>query len=203
MTEALTDLLVRALSTSEADDDGMEERIIDAAFAEFAESGTEGATMEGVAARAGVGRMTVFRRFGSKQQLVERVLIREFRRFLLDVDARISAIDDRADRVAEAFVLCVRAGTQHPLLARMTENAPGEMLERMTAGSPSPFELGRSYVAARIRVDGAEVADADAAADVLVRLAITYSLVPSQVVDVRDEDAAREFARRVLAPIVI
>lgn len=201
MATALTDLLVRALADG-GDHDTMEDKILSAALAEFADSGMEGATMDDVAVRAGVGRMTVFRRFGSKQKLVERVMIRELRRFLLEVDERLNAVDGIEERVAEAFVCCVRAGTEHPLLSRVVEREPGAFFERLSAGSPSPLELGRAYVAARIRVDGAPVADADEAADLLVRLAVTYVLMPSTLVDVRDEEAARQFARRVLAPLV-
>lgn len=201
MATALTDLLVRALADG-GDHDTMEDKILSAALAEFADSGMEGATMDDVAVRAGVGRMTVFRRFGSKQKLVERVMIRELRRFLLEVDERLNAVDGIEERVAEAFVCCVRAGTEHPLLSRVVAREPGAFFERLSAGSPSPLELGRAYVAARIRVDGAPVADADEAADLLVRLAVTYVLMPSTLVDVRDEEAARQFARRVLAPLV-
>jgi AcrR family transcriptional regulator len=202
MSSALSELLVQALTASESDPDGTEDRILTAALAEFADAGMEGATMDDIAARAGVGRMTVFRKFGSKQQLIEQVLIRELRRFLLDVDARLNAVQGVEERVAEAFVCCVRAGTQHPLLSRMVEREPGAIFERLSAGAPSPLELGRAYVAARIRVDGVPVEDADTAADLLVRLAITYVLMPGSLEDMDSEQALRDFARRVLAPLV-
>jgi hypothetical protein len=66
------------------------------------------------------------------------------------------------------------------------------------------LDLGRAYVAARITEDGAStgLASAEEVAEVLVRLAALYALVPSPVVDVADEAAARDFARRVLAPMV-
>lgn len=185
--------------------DDTDDRILDAALAEVAERGTRAATMDDVATRAGVARMTVFRRFTSKSALLERLVLREVRRFLASVDERLDPIDDPAERVAEAFVACVRTAAEHPLIARLARHEPGIALERLTSGDPSPLDLGRAYVAARIRADrpGPRLEeDADAVADVLVRLAATYVLVPSPVVDVADEDAARTFARRVLGPLV-
>jgi AcrR family transcriptional regulator len=44
--------------------------ILEAALADFAEAGYDGMTMEGVAARAGVGKATVYRRYPSKVELV-------------------------------------------------------------------------------------------------------------------------------------
>jgi AcrR family transcriptional regulator len=192
-------LLARALEPADALD-ATEQRILDGALAEIAARGTEGATMDDVARRAGVGRMTVFRRFGTKDALIERLILRELRRFLAEVDERLAAIEDPGERVVEAFVACLRAGTGHPLMARMARVEPGLTMERLARGDPSPLEVGRLFVAERLRAQ--DVADADAAADVLVRLAASYALLPGPLVDVRDEAAARDFAERALAPIV-
>ena len=189
----MTSLLARALDDAGTLDE-TEERILDGALAEIAERGTDGATMDDVARRARVGRMTVFRRFGTKDALVDRLMLRELRRFLAEVDARLAAVEDPGERVVEAFLACLRAGTEHPLMARMARLEPGRAMERL------PLEVGRAFVAARLRAEG--VADADAVADVLVRLAASYVLFPGEAVDVRDEAAARDFAERALAPIV-
>jgi AcrR family transcriptional regulator len=47
-----------------------DEAILDAAAELFAEVGLEGLTMEGVAARAGVGKATIYRRYETKIELV-------------------------------------------------------------------------------------------------------------------------------------
>ena len=51
-----------------------------AALAQFAEFGIRRSTIDDVARRAGVSRVTVFRRFETKQRLVEVVVAREIRR---------------------------------------------------------------------------------------------------------------------------
>lgn len=205
-TSTLAALLARAATGAGAEGDDTEDRILDAAMREVAAHGTKAATMDDVAATAGVARMTVFRRFGSKAALLERLVLRELRTFLERVDSALDAVEDPADRVAEAFVQCVRAADEHPLVARLARHEPGATFARLATGDPSPLELGRIYVAARIRADMPASSlreDPDVVADVLVRLATTYALVPSVAVDVSDDDAAREFARRVLAPLVV
>lgn len=46
------------------------ERLVDAAFALFGERGFERTTVDDIAERAGVGRTTFFRHFGSKEQVI-------------------------------------------------------------------------------------------------------------------------------------
>jgi len=199
VTATLERVLERALADTDDAAHATDGRILDAALTECAAYGTRRTTMDDVARRADVGRMTVFRRFGSKEALVERLMARELRRFLAHVDEALAPIEDAGERVAEAFVICVRAVTEHPLIARLARLEPGATLERMGQGQPSALDLGRAFVAQRL--DPA-LANRDEVADLLVRAAAVYALVPGGVVDVRDENAARGFARRVLAPLV-
>jgi AcrR family transcriptional regulator len=169
--------------------DETETRILDATLEALAAGQ---ATMDDIAARADVGRVTLFRRFGSKEALLGALYVREVRQFLEHVDVAMAEFDDPADRIAAAFVACVREGARHPLLATYP---PGAALEALAEGDPAPIELARRFVAARLEPGQEE------AADLLVRLAITYVLVPSPVFDPGDERAARTFAHAWLAPI--
>lgn len=173
------------------DGDATEQRILDAALDEVARRGTSGTTMEAVAATAKVGRMTVFRRFGSKDALLLRLTRREVRRFLRDVDECLAPLADPADRVVEAFVLCLKVTREHPVLRVLP---PGVLLEELRRGTPSALDLGRAFVAARL-----DHPEADEVADVLVRLATSYGLQPGPLTD---DGAARAFARRRLAPLL-
>ena len=51
--------------------DEVDVRIAEAALSALSELGTEAASMQDVAVRAGVGRATLFRRFGSKDALFQ------------------------------------------------------------------------------------------------------------------------------------
>jgi AcrR family transcriptional regulator len=161
----------------------IDERILDAALEAVAAGN---ATMDEIARRAGVGRVTPFRRFGSKDVLLRALYAREVARFLAHVDAALSEYDDPADRIAEAFVACVREGARHPLLATVPR---GQVLEALAGG---PLDVGRRFVADRLEPGQ------QAQADLLVRLALTYVLIPGEL---GDDEAARAFARANLAPI--
>lgn len=52
-------------------DDRLDAAIVDAAVAEVGAKGWGGATIEGIAARAGVGRASIYRRWGSKYELFQ------------------------------------------------------------------------------------------------------------------------------------
>src|SRR5205807_10543318 len=72
--------------------DALSERILDAALELAAASGLRRLTMDDVARRAGVGRMTVYRRFGGHGKLIDALAVRECRRCLERIAA---ALDPR------------------------------------------------------------------------------------------------------------
>ena len=80
--------------------DSVRERLVDAAFALFGERGFERTTVEDIAERAGVGRTTFFRHFGSKEQVI-----------FPDHDGLLEAIRSRlaASRPATATVAVTEA----------------------------------------------------------------------------------------------
>ena len=86
-------------STSEAPSrPSTDQLILDATRELLAEAGVQGLTVEGVAARAGVAKTTIYRRFRSKHELALAVL--------LDMVKRVVAVPDLGDTRAEltAFV---------------------------------------------------------------------------------------------------
>jgi hypothetical protein len=99
-------------------------------------------------------------------------------------------------------VACVRAGAEHPLVARMARVEAGVAFERLFRGDPAPVDLGRAFVARHLRADLPRKR-ADAVADVLVRLAATYVFFASPQLDPADERSVRAFARRALVPIAV
>jgi AcrR family transcriptional regulator len=162
--------------------------------------------MEQIAERAGVARRTVYRRFGSKETVAERLAARELQRFLATVRKTINAAPDPGTSAVEAFVAVMRFAASHPLIDRLARIEPNVLLETMRAGDPSPMEIAGAFVADRIRSGQRKgkvpVRDADELADVLVHLALSYILLPSQVVDLSDDDRLRAFAHSAIAPIL-
>jgi AcrR family transcriptional regulator len=207
---ALAPLFAQALGPEEPEpsrEGATDERILEAALELVAAYGARRTAVDQIAVRAGVARATVFRRFGSKDAIVERLFTRELRRFLTLVAETTAAAPDPATSVVEAFVAAVQAASTHPLIQRLARVEPHVLIEALRSGDPSPLELGRSFVADRIRSGqrrGVVVSalNADEVSDVLVRLALSYALMPGQVVDVKDERRLRAFARSAIAPIL-
>jgi AcrR family transcriptional regulator len=187
--------------------DGAGEQILDAALVQFELAGIRRSTVEDVARRAGVSRITVYRRFPRKELLVAEVVRRETRRVVAAVDAETAAIPGFAERVAESFVVMLRVVRQHPLIRRLLAVEPDDTLRHLTLEGAGVIALGREYVAGQIRRaqrDG-EIRpyDPEPVAEILARLAHSLLLTPAGVIPTSDEGAEREFAREQLVPIVL
>jgi AcrR family transcriptional regulator len=79
------------------------DRILDAALAVWREEGFRAATTRKVAARAGVGEMTLFRRYGDKAGLMGAVLDREGQRFVPNVLSPSEDVRADLERIVAAY----------------------------------------------------------------------------------------------------
>ncbi len=104
------------------------ERILCAAAALLSEHGADGLTMQAVATAAGVGKGTVFRRFGDRDGLTQALLdeyMRDFQEAFLHGPPPLGPGAPAAARL-EAFVVeLVRRQADHLHLALAAEAAPG------------------------------------------------------------------------------
>lgn len=201
---AATSLLERALDPTVAPpDDATSERILDAALALAAGSGVRSLTMDGVARRAGVGRMTVYRRFGERDHMVEALTVRETRRCLAELEAAVDPELALPDRIAEGFVASMRIAREHPLLNRLARVEPEALLAGLSADNGAIFKLMRGVAAGWLHEAGARGRRErlEQVADLLVRLCISFVLLQDSAIPVNDDDAAREVARELIAPI--
>lgn len=200
----LPPLVARALDPGDVvPDDPASERILDAALDLAAASGLRHLTMEDVARAAGVGRATVYRRFGDREALVDALSTREARRCLAELAAASDPSAPVIDQFAEGFVVSVRLLRSHPLLRRLVLVERQILLQALDDGL---FELARGFLADRIRVAQrlGEVRDVDAdqAAEILTRVTTSFALLPATSLDLDDADRMREVARELLAPVL-
>lgn len=201
-------LLQRALASSvEPPDDPLSERILDAALEISAASGVRHLTMDEVADRAQVGRMTVYRRFGSREHLEEALAVREARRCLVELDSTVDPGAPVADQIAQGMLTSLRLIREHPLLERMSRLEPAAALAALTAEGSAVFAMGRSFVAARIEEAQRAGAvdrglDAEYAAELIVRLGFSFLLIPQSALPLSDDKRMWEIARTMIAPIL-
>ena len=201
-------ILQRALGAAGAEvpDDAMSERILDAALELVAASGLRHLTMDDVAARAGVGRMTVYRRFGDRERLIDSLAIRESRRCLAEIDATVDPGAPVEEQIAQGFLTSLRLIRDHPVLDRFARHEPETALEALNQDDGAIFALSRAFVADRIRDSQRRgmVGDVepDHVAEILIRLGLSFLVMPGTTLPVDDDRAMRALARDVVAPIL-
>jgi TetR/AcrR family transcriptional regulator, repressor for uid operon len=175
------------------------QRILDAALTESAAVGLDRITVEDVVRRAGVSRMTAYRRYPRRDDLVEALIQRETQRFLGAVADAIDTVDDPHDGVAEAFVAAVRFARAHPMVRRVGQAEPaviGDWVE--------PMAMGAAFIANYIHGEapGTPSQPVRWVADVFARLFFTYLSAPPSDPDFGDDGELRRFAHEVLTPMV-
>jgi AcrR family transcriptional regulator len=202
-------LLQRALDPAAAPPtDATSMRILDGALDAAAASGIRRLTIDEVARRAGVGRVTVYRKFGDRRRLVEALGVREAQRCIALLDEATTPDQPIEEQVAEGFAAGLRMLREHPLLSRLVAHEPDVLLDALTNPRASLFPLARAYVAGRLAASQqagvAQRTDVDLlqVAEAFLRITVSFALIPDTVLPLDDEEAARETARRLIAPIV-
>lgn len=177
------------------------DRILDAARTVFEQYGARRANVDDIAAAAGVSRSTLYRRFATKDDLLAAVLLRETNAFLDDLDE--VAVDlPPQEAVIECFARGLRIMRDIPVLGRLAQTEP-EVVTGITDGAH--LILAHSdRIARTLRRAGATMPDDELAlaAEVLLRVATTYLMNPEGHLDLEDEAAVRDFAKRYLSPLV-
>ncbi|TDE38664.1 TetR/AcrR family transcriptional regulator [Actinomadura sp. 6K520] len=187
------------LATPEADPDDLDTRILDAALAEFETYGLRRVSVEDVAKRAGVARTTIYRRFSNKEQLLQAVILRECRRFLIAIAQATEDLSSPEEAVVEGFVVGLQSARTHPLMTRVMESEPEAVIPQLSMNGGAVMLAARDILADRLRrARPDDPQDHDTVAEVLLRLAVSLLLVPGGGLALEDEDAIRAFARDYL-----
>jgi len=162
-----------------------DEGLLDAVQACVMAVGVRRTTMTDVARRAGVSRMTLYRRFADVTSLMQALMTREFTQVLGAVEAEVTALPTARERLATAAVAGVDRLTRHPLFLRIVDVDPELLLPYITTRRGA---FQRAVVAAFEQRIAEGVAEGSIAADDPAATARTIEL------------ALRGFAFQALAP---
>ena len=204
------DLLRMAQARDQGGDaDAVTERILDAALAQFEDFGLRRSTMEDIARRCGLSRITIYRRFPGKENLIEAVVLRELRSFLGDLAGVGGPGASPEDRMVERVAFALQYLRRHPLLCRLLRTEPEAILPSLTVHGGPVVDLAREHSAALIRRDlfGAQAPPAGAerriqtVAELGVRIVLSFILTPPSAIPMDTLDDARAFARDLIAPV--
>ena len=189
--------LAETLSAEPLAADPVRERILHAALDQFMLIGLRRTTVGDVARRAGVGRVTVYRRVGHKRELVVGVIQSEVSRLMVSVREAIAPLESTEERIVEAFVVGLGIVRSHPLLQRLLETEPEDLLPYLTLDFAPILAIARTFVATEV----APGHDAELLGELLARLAQSLVLTPGGG-PLGNERGLREFARRYVAPLI-
>lgn len=159
---------------------GARERLMDAAYAEILAGHWGARRMIDISAAAGVSRQTLYNVFGSKEGLLQSVVVREATALMDTVERVLEAEGhDPAHAVGRATRMVLVAAGDNPLLRAMV-TGDDELLPVLTTRSePLMDTLGeRIRHSLRERCPDTDPGALEAVADVALRLAVSYSLQP-------------------------
>jgi len=179
------------------------EDLLAAAARRFVAVGIRKTTMEDIAREARAGKATLYRHFANKDAVIDALLEREAAR--LDRKLRSAAAEhaDAAGRIEAAFVEGVRFFVEHPVMTKGRDEEPGILLPRITAnGGPlvsRGMELFGDLIADGVARGELRSVDPRAAAEVIMRLILSYFSFPPMHVRVDDPSEAASFAHALIA----
>ncbi|KQZ68625.1 hypothetical protein ASD66_15160 [Nocardioides sp. Root151] len=216
MLVVMKDALSRAV-TAVADSAGPDDaarrspetqRILDAALEQFAEFGIKRTTIGDIARTAGIDRVTVYRRVGNKDAVIQAVVTREATRLFELVAATARRGTTIEERVELGFTSMMEQVRGNAMLARMLQVEPETVLMQLTTDGSL---LVTGATVATLGFFDEAVQDGlldstdgmEAAAELLVRIVHSYMLTPRALVDLDTHQKLRDFARAHLVPMVL
>jgi TetR/AcrR family transcriptional regulator, repressor for uid operon len=203
----LAGALTAAVEGAVDDHDETSSRILDAAFELFSRLGIQRTTMEDVARRAGVSRITVYRRFANRGMLVDQLVRREIRRYFDQFRRDIEGAPTAADRVVRGFVSSLRAFRRNPLIGGLMAADPNALVPSTIGDGGRTLASVREFVAGQLRREqeagnvGRDV-NVDVVAELMVRVCSSFLVIPSHIIDLDDDEQLSDVARQFLVPML-
>lgn len=154
------------------------DRILDAAVEVASIHGLTRLSVGDVAKRAGLSRPTLYKHFGSKDELVAAAVAREAMDFTDQIVSVVDTIDDPRDALEAAMLTALELAREHPLLDRIVRTEPEALVPLLTADGGPVMLLARGTVEGVLM---AKFAQLDAVqtrrfADIVTRLLVSYAV---------------------------
>lgn len=187
-------------------EDSVESRILDAAVVQFEQVGVKKTTIEDIARRAGVDRVTVYRRVGSRDDVVSAVFTREIGLVMAELAAIPDRHDNFSDLIADLLATVIGRWRRHPLVNRILLLEPERVLPRLTTESAPTIALSIATVESIVRTAVAkgllpDPPDLTARAEIASRIVHSLILAPVGAVTLETDEQIGEFARTYLVPV--
>jgi AcrR family transcriptional regulator len=195
--------VLAAVSDAADGDDDLVRRTLDAAEGMLRELGLRPWSVEDVAARAGVGRTSVYRRFGGRDDLVHAVLARELRRTLHSMRMAAASADGLEDK-AVAVVVAALDALDGSVVDQLLRSDPGTFLPFLTTGAGPLIAIARDAIAAQMSaLDPAGRSLPPALAEAAARVGLSFVLTRDTALPVHDPVALDAAVRAIVRPFLL
>jgi AcrR family transcriptional regulator len=205
--------LSKLLSGAAGKTEEARDRILRTAIEQISDFGVRRFTVDELARRVGLSRVTIYRHFPSKSDVLEAALLHELRGFMAQVDAAVSPYAGLDERAVEGFVFAVASLRRHAVLQRLLRTEPELILPLLTTQGGPVVETGREFIAnfarAGTRDDGLELGSIqlespqlEVLSEILARMIMSFVLTPESVVALETEAELRAYAERYIGSIV-
>ncbi|MFI5718571.1 TetR/AcrR family transcriptional regulator [Nocardia sp. NPDC051750] len=186
--------------------DEVEETILDAALQRILQVGIRRSSLDDIARRSGLNRVTIYRRFAGKDNLVDAVLAREIQRVLVEATAIATTTRGVDAQIEETVLYILRLTRTHPLVTQLIEVAPEEALSFYTVRGEELVSQGIKFIVSILDAaqERGEIAryDTRPVAELVARFAHSLMLTPTAGADFGDEKSARAFVRAAILPLM-
>ncbi|HEX4108898.1 MAG TPA: TetR/AcrR family transcriptional regulator [Solirubrobacteraceae bacterium] len=180
------------------------DRILDALVQCIVENGMRKVTVDDVAQRAELSRVTLYSYFSGKQAMIQEAVVRETERFLAELERVAESHETPEERLVETFAFAYRHLRAHPLVQRMVRFEPELLASHMAREAPA-LVTARAWVADRF-AHAAEGTlppeEVEQAAELVVRTVHSLIIVPESTFGLDDPDGPQRYARRWLLPAI-
>lgn len=191
---------VLAAAVQEPSLDELDTRVLDAAEQWLRTTGLRRWSIDDVAVTADVGRTSVYRRFGDRDNLVHAVLARELRATLRDIREATEQVDDFESKAVAAVAAALRT-LNGSVVDQLLRSDPETFLPFLTTEAGPLLAITREAITTQMSnyIDDPSPELAEAAA----RFGLSFILTRSTVLPLDDEEALDQAVRRMIRPFLI
>jgi AcrR family transcriptional regulator len=194
-TNHATDVAERPVAGS------LDDRILAAAPRCIARWGLAKTTLDDLAREAGCSRASIYRRFpGGKDHVLAAALLYEEARFFDGLADALAAAASLEDLVVTGLVGAARFVDDNDALQYLLEHEPELILPHIAFDRVGPMLYRVAAFAGPYLERFLAPADTALAAEWCTRLLLSYTLHPSEHLDLRDEVDTRRFVRTFVLP---
>ncbi|MFC7422318.1 TetR/AcrR family transcriptional regulator [Nocardia tengchongensis] len=156
--------------------------ILTAAAAVISENGERNLTIDAVAERAGFTRMTVFRRFGSRERLVQATYANELRTVLDRIAIAADSAHNRRDRAETVVRQLISVAQGNSIFQRLAQVEPSAIVNAWRGTELDGQAWGAGLISHLLQDEQLEdplaADEADFVGHVLMRLVMSLLLAP-------------------------